>query len=138
MSLPASISSPAIQVQPAAECSSALALAPGWACLTGSEQRILSDLLETKSAEKAYRRDADRYGCPYYYEIFTDHLATILLKLSEQNRALRAMAENDSWSRELQDALDSIPARFLTNDYWVNGIRRMADALSAPNQKIGL
>lgn len=48
-------------------------------------------------------------------------------KLREENRALRAMAEDDSWSKELQDALEAIPPQFLGNDYWVNGIRRMAE-----------
>ena len=48
-------------------------------------------------------------------------------RLREENRALKAMAENDSWSKELQDALQAIPARFQANDYWVNGIRRMAE-----------
>lgn len=52
-------------------------------------------------------------------------------RLVEQNRALRKMADYDSWSRELQEALDSIPIRFLANDYWVEGIRRMATAVEA-------
>lgn len=57
-------------------------------------------------------------------------------RLSEENRALRKMAAHDSWSKELQDALDAIPLRFIGNDYWVNGIARMAqefDKIAIPD-----
>lgn len=50
-------------------------------------------------------------------------------RMREQVRALKAMAENDSWSKELQDALEAIPPKYLGNDYWVNAIKRMADDL---------
>lgn len=55
-----------------------------------------------------------------------------IAKLREENRALRKMAADDSWSKELQDAIDAIPLRFLGNDYWVEGIRRMAAELDRP------
>lgn len=59
-----------------------------------------------------------------------------LAQLKEENRALRAITENDSWSGEMQDALDAIPRQFQQSDYWVNGIKRMATSHAALEQEI--
>jgi hypothetical protein len=51
-------------------------------------------------------------------------------KLRTEITRLKHEIQTDSWSREMQEALQSIPAQFVKNDYWVNGIKRMADELA--------
>jgi len=59
-----------------------------------------------------------------------------IARLKEENRALRAITEKDSWSGEMQDALDSIPRQFQRSDYWVNGIKRMAESHAAREREL--
>lgn len=62
-------------------------------------------------------------------------------KLERANAALRAEVERlqheiktDSWTREMQEALQAIPSQFVQNDYWVNGIKRMAAEIERLNR----
>lgn len=57
---------------------------------------------------------------------------------AEVNR-LKAEIANDSWTAEMQAALDAIPREFVGNDLWANGVVRMSQALTdvrAENERL--
>lgn len=59
-----------------------------------------------------------------------EQLVTVNGELCAEVDKLRAELANDSWTGEMQQAIEAIPREFLGNDFWVNGIVRMGAALS--------
>ncbi len=53
-----------------------------------------------------------------------------------ENERLKHEIATDSWTGEIQRALDFIPKEYLGNDAWENGVSRMADALAERDQSI--
>lgn len=56
----------------------------------------------------------------------TGRLQAELSQARAEVERLEQEIKTDSWSREMQEALQAIPSQFVENDYWVNGIKRMA------------
>jgi hypothetical protein len=57
-------------------------------------------------------------------------------ELGHQIDDLRTRGDDATYQRECFEALQAIPAQFVESDYWVNGITRLASALSASQAQV--
>jgi chromosome segregation ATPase len=85
---------------------------------------------ETPRCDASEKHADSMTGIPYV--VFADFARQLERELLAAQRQLA----NDSWTAEMQRALELIPTEFVHNDMWYAGIGRMAEALTLAQRQL--